>query len=286
MRVVRFILAVVLGMAAGSLTVMVVESLSSFMHPLPEGLDPYSTAPEQKARFAEHVKGLPQSAFVMLLVGWSLGSLASAFVGRSLAPDRSAWPGLLTGGFILAATIMMLFMFGHVLWLNIAAPICCVIFTLLGLGLAAPREHLIQGSLKIRAPLEKVFRTLATAEEFSRAIPDIKKIEFLTDKHYGAGTRFRETRLMGRSEAVAELTVGELVENERVRIAGIMAGTEWDTLFRVVPAGKETAVQLETTARPRGFFARLVVPLMLGMVRKAILGDLDSVRRYCESASS
>lgn len=284
MRIVRFVLAVVLGLAAGSLTVMVVETVSNRMHPLPEGLDPYSSDPAQKARFVEHVRSLPQSAFAMLLVGWSLGSLAAAFTGRILAPNRRAWPGLLAGGLILAATTMMLFMLSHVLWLNIAAPICCILFTLLGLGLAAPREHVVRGGLLVKAPVEKVFRTLATAEEFSRAVPDIKKVEFLSEKRYGAGTRFRETRLMGGREAVAELSVTELVENDRVRITGTMANTEWDSLFRVLPTEGGTEIQLETTARPRGFLARLCVPMMLGMVRKAIMGDVEAVRRHCEKS--
>jgi carbon monoxide dehydrogenase subunit G len=236
------------------------------------------------ARFREYVRNLPQSALVLLLVGWSLGSLSGAFVGRMLAPERKAWPGLVVGMFFLVATVANLFMLSHVLWLNIAAPLSVFLFALLGLGLAAPREHVVRGSLAVRAPVGKVFRTLATAEEFSRAVPDIKKIEFLTDRHYGAGTRFRETRMMGSREAVAELSVRELVENDRVRITGDMMNTEWDTLFRVVPAADGTEVQLETTARPRGFLARLCVPMMLGMVRKAILGDLDAVRRHCEKA--
>ncbi len=283
MRVVRYILAVILGIAAGSLAVFAVESISHVIWPPPKDLDPYSSDPAQQTRFVEFVRGLPQMAFVLLLVGWSLGSLGSAFVGRVLAPDRRAWPGLLAGGFMLAATIMVLTMFSHVLWLSIAAPIACVLCALLGLGLAALREHVIHGSRRVKAPLEKVFRTLATAEEFSRAVPGIKKIEFLTDKHYGAATRFRETRTRGSREAVAELTIRELVENERIRIAGDAGGTEWDTLFRVEPVDRETDVHLETTARPRGFFARLLTPLMLGMVRKALLADLDGVKQYCES---
>ena len=48
----------------------------------------------------------------------------------------------------------------------------------------------------IDAPVEEVFNTVAHIEAFRNALPHIIDVEFLTDQQTGAGTRFRETRLM------------------------------------------------------------------------------------------
>ncbi|KAB2847196.1 MAG: hypothetical protein F9K45_00175, partial [Melioribacteraceae bacterium] len=61
----------------------------------------------------------------------------------------------------------------------------------------------------INAPVEKVFNTVAHIEEFSKTVPHIVKVEFLTELKTGAGTRFRETRLMKGKEAATELEVTE-----------------------------------------------------------------------------
>jgi hypothetical protein len=78
----------------------------------------------------------------------------------------------------------------------------------------------ITATSTIEAPLEEVFETVADAEGFARAIPEILEVEFLSETRGGVGTRFRETRL--------------------------------------------------------------TTPLLKGMIAKAILADMDSVKAYCE----
>lgn len=53
----------------------------------------------------------------------------------------------------------------------------------------------------------------------SRANPERSGVNvlFLTDSEKGVGTKFRETRMMGKREAGTELEVTEYVPNERVR---------------------------------------------------------------------
>lgn len=82
----------------------------------------------------------------------------------------------------------------------------------------------------INAPIEVVFKTVAEIENFSKAVPHITKIEFLTECKKGPGTKFRETRLMKGKEATTELEVTEHVENERVRLVAGSHGTVWDTV--------------------------------------------------------
>ena len=52
----------------------------------------------------------------------------------------------------------------------------------------------------IDAPKEKVFNTIADIRNFSKAVPDIVKVEFVSDSMTGLGTRFKETRIISGRE--------------------------------------------------------------------------------------
>ena len=138
----------------------------------------------------------------------------------------------------------------------------------------------------ISAPIDRVFDTIADPVNYTRAVPQITKVEFLTDQRSGVGTRFRETREMRGREAATELEVTEYVVNERVRLVSRAGGTVWDSVFTVTPTedGRTTRLDLVMEARPYRLLARVFVPLMKGVVAKAVAGDMDAVKAYLESA--
>lgn len=135
----------------------------------------------------------------------------------------------------------------------------------------------------INAPIDTVFRTVAHINEFSRAIPHIVNVEFLTEQQTGVGTRFRETRLMQGKEAVTELEVTEYVENEHVRIIADSHGAVWDTVFRVSSDGGPTELTMVMESRPYKLAAKMMNALIGGMIRKAVETDMDLVQAYCEN---
>ncbi|MHC4668834.1 MAG: SRPBCC family protein [Planctomycetota bacterium] len=138
-------------------------------------------------------------------------------------------------------------------------------------------------SRTIHAPIETVFATVAHIENFSKAVPHIVKVEFLSDVRAGVGTRFRETRLMGGKEASTELEVTEYVENDRVRLVADTHGTVWDTVFTVRPApvgGVELRMVMDANAYK--LVAKLMNPLVQVLIRKAIEKDMDAVKAFCE----
>jgi hypothetical protein len=139
-------------------------------------------------------------------------------------------------------------------------------------------------SRTIHAPLEKVFDTVAHIERFSEVVPEIVEVELLSDTRRGVGTRFRETRLMGKRRASSVLEVTEYVPNERVRLVSDQGGTLWDTVFTTRPAG-QGAVELTMVMDAQAYKlpAKLLIPLIMGIVRKAIGKDLDAVKRHCEA---
>lgn len=138
----------------------------------------------------------------------------------------------------------------------------------------------------INAPLELVFQAIGSAEEFAKVIPDVVKIEFLSNVHSGVGTKFRETRIMKGKEAATELEVTEYVENERIRLVSDTFGTIWDSVFTVSHEGDATKLTLTMDAEPQSLTAKLSLPMMKGMISKALEQDMDTVKMHCEAAAA
>lgn len=136
----------------------------------------------------------------------------------------------------------------------------------------------------VQAPLEKVFDAVAHIESFSKVVPDITNVEFLSESRTGVGTRFKETRIMGKREATTELEVTQYVPNERVRMVADEGGTIWDTVFTTTATG-DGAVELTMVmdAKPYKLLAKMFNPLIRGFIQKAIEKDLDAVKAHCEA---
>lgn len=139
---------------------------------------------------------------------------------------------------------------------------------------------------QIDAPADLVFHTVADIENFSKAIPHILRVEFLSDIHQGLGTRFRETRDMNGREATTELEVTEYTPTEKVRLVADSHGTVWDTTFTVSADSQSTVLEMVMDARAHTLLPKLLNPLMKPLVKRAIEKDMDAVKAYCESQNS
>ncbi len=140
-------------------------------------------------------------------------------------------------------------------------------------------------SRTIRAPVERVFDAVAHIENFQHISPDIVKVEFLTEQRRGVGTRFRETRRMGKREGCTELEVTEYVENEHIRLVADQGGTIWDSSFTTKDQGDGTTeLAMAMEARPHKLLAHLVAPLFVRLTRKFVEQDLDAVQAHCEGS--
>ncbi len=135
----------------------------------------------------------------------------------------------------------------------------------------------------IRAPVGRVFGVVSDIAQFSEAIPHIVNVEMLSGNTVGVGARFRETRLMRGREATTELVVTEYEADRRVRFVSDEGGTIWDTVFSVEPIGTErTQLTMIMDAKAYKLRARLINPLIRGMIARAIEDDMDAVKVYCE----
>ena len=134
----------------------------------------------------------------------------------------------------------------------------------------------------IDAPIEIVFNTVADIRNFSKAVPDIMDVEFLSDQKSGVGTRFKETRKINGREASTELEITEYEENDHVRIVSDSHGTVWDSLFSVKKGNGKTDLTLVMDARAYKFLPKLLNPIMKYFIKKEIAKDMDAVKMYCE----
>ena len=134
----------------------------------------------------------------------------------------------------------------------------------------------------INAPADVVFRTVADINQYSKAIPHIVKVEFLSEKKSGIGTRFRETRLMKGKETSTELEVTEYVPNDHIRLVSDTHGTIWDSIFTAKPDNGKTLLTFTMDARAKKIIPKIMIFFIRHMVQKAVEEDIDLVKSFCE----
>ncbi|MFK7843757.1 MAG: SRPBCC family protein [Rhodothermales bacterium] len=137
----------------------------------------------------------------------------------------------------------------------------------------------------VKAPISHVFDTVSNIENFSKAIPHIINVEFLSDVKTGVGAKFRETRIMNGRETKTDLEVTSYEENQHVRLVSDSHGTVWDTVFTFVEQTEDIKLKMVMEAKSYKLSARIMGYFIKGMVQKALDEDMDAVQSYCEAAS-
>jgi len=115
-RILLGVLGVVFGIVAGMIFMMFLHWATTFVYPLPEGVDFMSQEPEDQERFKEWAATLPTGAFLLATVCHGLGCLAGAVVAMLVAGRRSLIPALVVGVFFTACGVMNLSAVPHPAW--------------------------------------------------------------------------------------------------------------------------------------------------------------------------
>ncbi|MEN0019950.1 MAG: SRPBCC family protein [Planctomycetota bacterium] len=152
----------------------------------------------------------------------------------------------------------------------------------------------ISVSRMIHASPSAVFDRVAAVDTWADSIGAITKIEVLTDGPIGVGTRFRETRVMFGREVSEEMTLAELErptasQPGRMVLEARSHGSFYRTVKTFRDAGSgQTEYAMEFNAKPEGLMARVLgavlMPIMKKSVCKALDGDMDDLKRACETA--
>ncbi|MCB9763785.1 MAG: SRPBCC family protein [Alphaproteobacteria bacterium] len=136
---------------------------------------------------------------------------------------------------------------------------------------------------RIAAPADLVFTAITDIARLPDTNKDVLSVEFLTEQRAGVGTRFRETRRMGKGELVTELEVAEYDPvRRRYRAVTDTDGTTWDTAFRVEQGEGEATLTIEMDARGHTWLKRTRNTLMKGLFRRGMESHLNELQAWCE----
>ncbi|MBW8361696.1 MAG: hypothetical protein K0M56_05855 [Kaistella sp.] len=108
---VRKILAVLAGLIATSLAVMIVQQLGHYLYPLPPGTDPNDIEAIKK-----YVETAPFMAKFFVIISYAVGALTGGFVSTKIARDSSRAPAFIVGSIFLLISIYMMFTIPSPIW--------------------------------------------------------------------------------------------------------------------------------------------------------------------------
>ena len=139
-----------------------------------------------------------------------------------------------------------------------------------------------------RCPVEQVFRAVSDAERLVETTPAVVRVEFLTEGGFtGVGTRFRETRVMGRQTVETELEVVAYdPERHEVRMVSDAGGTTWDTTMSVRAEREGSELTIAMEARGHTWFNRAFNWVMTGVYRRGIRQHLRDLAAHLPRASA
>ncbi len=129
-------------------------------------------------------------------------------------------------------------------------------------------------SQQFNASAEELFEIVAHIEVVSKIIPKIKKVVFLSEQKRGVGTRFAETRQMGKRQATMEFEVTEYDAPRTVRfVCEDDMQTVWDSVYELEDCNGVTNLTLTMHCNPKTFGVNLIWPLMKFIVKKGVQAD-------------
>jgi carbon monoxide dehydrogenase subunit G len=142
-------------------------------------------------------------------------------------------------------------------------------------------------SIDIDAAPETVFDVIADLENAAERIEGIEKMEILTEGPIGVGTKWRETRVMMKKEAVEEMEITAFERPNFYTAYAYSCGCDMIFTMRVEPRGAGSKLTMDWHSKARTFFGKLMTPLgwlMMGMMKKCVIKDLEDIKAYIEKA--
>lgn len=134
MAVLRLILGIVIGIAAGVGLVMLGDMLNHRFFPPPPEVQ--ITNPEA---IRDYMRTAPMLSLLGLPVTWTIAAFVASFAAAKIGARRLA--GWVAGGVLFAATGLNLVMIPHPLWMLIAAIVFVPAGAWFGAQLGAPRPQ-------------------------------------------------------------------------------------------------------------------------------------------------
>ena len=131
----RSILAVIVGLVAASLAVLLIETAAHWMLPTPPGMDVTS-----RESMATAMQNLPVASLLAILVAWALGSFVGGWVAASIARSHQTRCAIIVAILIILSGIANMLMIPHPIWIWIGGIVLPIPCAMAGAQLAAAKR--------------------------------------------------------------------------------------------------------------------------------------------------
>lgn len=127
----RFVLAVIGGIAAGGLLIASIEALGHFIYPPPGGIDAET--------ICDYLESAPIMALIFPLLAWAVGSFVAGLIAKVIYRANNK-PAFVAGATQLLFILINFFVVTcHPMWMEIIGVLIPVPFAMLGSRLIASR---------------------------------------------------------------------------------------------------------------------------------------------------
>jgi uncharacterized membrane protein len=144
----------------------------------------------------------------------------------------------------------------------------------------------VKTNITINAPIQKVFDVFSDVQKIEQRIKGIQKVEILSDVKQGKGLKWKETRLMFGKTATEIMWITSFTQNKSYEVEAQSHGTKYHTVYTFTEVNKNTTeVNMVFSGKPISFGAKVMGLLsfaFVGSVKKALLADMQDLKRVCE----
>jgi carbon monoxide dehydrogenase subunit G len=145
---------------------------------------------------------------------------------------------------------------------------------------------IVEAQVIINGSKEAVWAAITDIENAASIISGIKNIEVLEKPANGlVGLKWKETRILFGDSATVEKSITDAVEKESYKTRAEDSGFVFVTTMRISQSSGGVTLTSSHETKSQGIVARLkAMPMFLfkGMIKKAILQDLNDIRAAVE----
>lgn len=147
---------------------------------------------------------------------------------------------------------------------------------------------MVSESITINAPRQRVFDIASDIPNAPARIPDITRVQMLTDGPVAKGTRWRETRKMWGKEQTETMEIAEFTPPEHYAASAHNCGSDYLLSLDFASAGPaSTTMTITFNVTPTTLVARIMCAsmglMMKRMMRKCLRSDLENIKRASEA---
>ena len=145
---------------------------------------------------------------------------------------------------------------------------------------------LVEAQVTINGSKAAIWAAITDIENAAETISGIEKIEVLEKPSNGlVGLRWRETRMLFGKPATVEKWITDAAENEFYKTRAEEGGFVFTTTKSISESSGGMTLSESHETKPQGIVAKLKsipMPLFKGMVKKALLQDLNDIKSAVE----